>query len=103
MAQNKSTRKQKSLQATGLTVDKYFTTGQGDAYACFQYEQRSSVIGNTKGDVVFENKHVEVPADWSQVATDILAQKYFRRTGVPQPDGSKGGETSIRQVVPPFS
>lgn len=99
MAQNKSTRKQKSLQATGLTVDKYFTTGQGDAYACFQYEQRSSVIRNPKGDVVFENKHVEVPADWSQVATDILAQKYFRRTGVPQPDGSKGGETSIRQVV----
>ncbi|MDX5396028.1 MAG: vitamin B12-dependent ribonucleotide reductase, partial [Hymenobacteraceae bacterium] len=44
-------------------------------------------------------KNVEVPEDWSQIATDILAQKYFRKTGVPQPDGSRGAETSVKQVV----
>ncbi len=44
-------------------------------------------------------KEVEVPAHWSQIATDILAQKYFRRAGVPQEDGSLGRETSIKQVA----
>src|SRR5665213_658991 len=43
--------------------------------------------------------NVEVPKDWSQIATDILAQKYFRKTGVPQQDGSLGSENSIKQVV----
>jgi ribonucleoside-diphosphate reductase alpha chain len=43
--------------------------------------------------------NVEVPAAWSQIATDILAQKYFRKAGVPQPDGSLGRETSAKQVA----
>jgi hypothetical protein len=42
---------------------------------------------------------VEVPRGWSQIATDILAQKYFRKAGVPQPDGSLGRETSVKQVA----
>ena len=48
---------------------------------------------------IFEMNDVEVPEAWSQVATDILAQKYFRRTGVPQPDGTTGREQSVKQVV----
>ena len=43
--------------------------------------------------------NVEVPKGWSQIATDILAQKYFRKAGVPQPDGSLGRETSSKQVA----
>ena len=43
--------------------------------------------------------NVEVPKQWSQIATDILAQKYFRKAGVPQPDGSLGRETSVKQVA----
>jgi ribonucleoside-diphosphate reductase alpha chain len=43
--------------------------------------------------------NVEVPKQWSQIATDILAQKYFRKAGVPQPDGSLGRETSAKQVA----
>jgi len=43
--------------------------------------------------------NVEVPENWSQVATDILAQKYFRKAGVPQEDGSLGSENSIKQVA----
>ncbi len=42
---------------------------------------------------------LRVPKSWSQVATDILAQKYFRKAGVPQPDGSLGRETSAKQVA----
>jgi ribonucleoside-diphosphate reductase alpha chain len=42
---------------------------------------------------------VEVPKQWSQIATDILAQKYFRKAGVPQPDGSLGRETTVKQVA----
>ena len=44
-------------------------------------------------------KNVEVPAQWSQIATDIIAQKYFRKAGVPQADGSLGRETSAKQVA----
>lgn len=49
---------------------------------------RTSVIRNPNGEVVFEMKNVEVPSHWSQIATDILAQKYFRKAGVPQADGT---------------
>ena len=65
----------------------------------YEYDIRSSVIRHTTGGVVFEMNNVEVPKEWSQVATDILAQKYFRKTGVPQADGSSGSENSIKQVA----
>ncbi|MFT5481154.1 MAG: ribonucleoside-diphosphate reductase alpha chain, partial [Bacteroidia bacterium] len=48
---------------------------------------------------VFKMDNVEVPNTWSQVATDILAQKYFRKAGVPQADGTLGAENSIKQVA----
>lgn len=83
----------------GLTIPRRFTDGQKAPFDYFKFEVRTSVIRNPKGDVVFEQSGVEVPADWSQVATDILAQKYFRRSGLPQQDGADGGENSIRQVV----
>jgi ribonucleoside-diphosphate reductase alpha chain len=57
------------------------------------------VIRNPNGEVIFELKNVEVPAHWSQIATDILAQKYFRKAGVPQEDGTLGRETSVKQVA----
>ncbi len=65
----------------------------------FEYDYRTSVIRNPSGEVVFEMNNVEVPRQWSQIATDILAQKYFRKAGVPQPDGSLGRETSAKQVA----
>ena len=57
------------------------------------------MIRNPSGEVVFEMNNVEVPKQWSQIATDILAQKYFRKAGVPQGDGSTGRETSVKQVA----
>ena len=65
----------------------------------FEYDYRTSVIRNPNGEIVFEMNNVEVPKHWTQIATDILAQKYFRKAGVPQPDGSLGTETSIKQVA----
>jgi ribonucleoside-diphosphate reductase alpha chain len=83
----------------GLKFDRLYTQEDKSAFDLFEYDLRSSVIRNPKGDAVFEMHNVEVPKGWSQVATDILAQKYFRKAGVPQPDGSLGGERSAKQVV----
>src|ERR1700753_3537887 len=83
----------------GLKVDRYFSKEGVNVFDLFKYEKRSSVIRNPSGDAVFEMNDVEVPASWSQVATDILAQKYFRKAMVPQPDGTTGSEKSIKQVA----
>ena len=61
-----------------------------------RYERRGAKISNPDGSVIFEASDAEVPADWSQLASDILISRYFRRTGVP---GHLGSETSARQVV----
>ena len=61
---------------------KYTKTGQ-DAYAEIEFRQATSEIKNPDGSIVFRLENIEVPASWSQVATDILAQKYFRKAGVP--------------------
>ncbi|MBR9692682.1 adenosylcobalamin-dependent ribonucleoside-diphosphate reductase [Candidatus Woesearchaeota archaeon] len=82
-----------------MTIKRFFTEVGKTPYELFSYEKRDSVIKNPDGSVVFEIKGVEVPKAWTQLATDILAQKYIRKAGVPQKDGSLGSETSIQQVV----
>lgn len=83
----------------GLTFQRKYTREDVNVFDQFQYDFRTSVIRNPSGEVVFEMNNVEVPKQWSQIATDILAQKYFRKAGVPQPDGSLGRETSVKQVA----
>jgi ribonucleoside-diphosphate reductase alpha chain len=83
----------------GLSFERKFTQEGTNPYDRFEYDYRSSVIKNPSGEVVFQMDNVEVPKQWSQIATDILAQKYFRKAGVPQPDGTLGRETSVKQVV----
>lgn len=83
----------------GLQFKRHFTNDEVNVFDLFRYDYRSSVIRNPNGEKVFEMTNVEVPEHWSQIATDILAQKYFRKAGVPQPDGSLGRETSIKQVA----
>src|SRR6185437_392673 len=85
--------------ANGLTFGRRFTRDDINVFDQFEYDYRSSVIRNPTGEIVFEMTNVEVPGSWSQIATDILAQKYFRKAGVPQPDGSLGRETSVKQVA----
>ncbi len=90
---------QKKQTQKGLVFERKFTKDGINPYDMFAYDYRSSVIKNPSGEVIFQLDNVEVPAQWSQIATDILAQKYFRKAGVPQPDGTLGRETSIRQVA----
>ncbi len=94
-----------------MKISRRFTGKGRNVYDMFEYTKRSSVLRNPDGSKVFEMNDVEVPKEWSQVAADILAQKYFRKTGVPQRDekGSvvldekgqpvTGSEHSIKQVV----
>lgn len=91
-------KKQTSAKG-GLRFSRRFTRDDVNVYDMFEYDYRTSMIRNTHGEVVFEMNNVEVPRQWSQIATDILAQKYFRKAGVPQPDGSLGRETSAKQVA----
>jgi ribonucleoside-diphosphate reductase alpha chain len=86
-------------RGAGLKFHRRYTKDDVNVFDMFEYDYRTSVIRNPSGEVVFEMNNVEVPKQWSQIATDILAQKYFRKAGVPQPDGSLGRETSAKQVA----
>jgi ribonucleoside-diphosphate reductase alpha chain len=88
-----------SRSKKGLQFSRRFTQEGVSPFDMFEYDYRNSVIKNPNGEKVFEMNNVEVPKQWSQIATDILAQKYFRKAGVPQSDGSLGRETSVKQVA----
>ncbi|MCB1192000.1 MAG: vitamin B12-dependent ribonucleotide reductase [Leptospiraceae bacterium] len=67
-----------------MRLDRHFTTSTDSLYPGIKWDNRNSKITNPDGSVVFELKGIIVPSTWSQVATDILAQKYFRRKGIPK-------------------
>ena len=93
-----------------MKVDRYFTREGESPYCRLNFEKRSSEIRNPDGSSVFKLDDIEAPAGWSPVAVDILAQKYFRKAGVPQTDEQGqplldeqgkpllGGEKDARQV-----
>ena len=66
-----------------MRITRRFTTAGEDPYATVPFRTAASEIRNPDGSVVFQTEGIEVPAEWSQVAVDILAQKYFRKAGVP--------------------
>jgi ribonucleoside-diphosphate reductase alpha chain len=66
-----------------MHIGRHFTTAGEDPYAAVPFRTATSEIRNPDGSVVFEAAGMEVPAEWNQVACDILAQKYFRKAGVP--------------------
>jgi len=65
-----------------MRIARHFTVEGRDAYEGIEFKRALSEIRNPDGSLVFKNDSVEVPANWSQVATDVLAQKYFRKAGV---------------------
>jgi ribonucleoside-diphosphate reductase alpha chain len=79
----------------GIKIQRRYTQKGKDPLKGIEYEHRSSVITNPDGSVVFKMDKVEVPKSWSQLATDIIVSKYFRKAGVPE----TGSETSAQQVV----
>jgi ribonucleoside-diphosphate reductase alpha chain len=66
-----------------MKIERKFTTDVGGAYGTVEFATMVSEIRNPDGTIVFRNDAVEVPSGWSQVASDVLAQKYFRKAGVP--------------------
>jgi ribonucleoside-diphosphate reductase alpha chain len=81
----------------GVRVERRMTSPGANPLDAVVYERRSSTISNPDGSIVFKMEGAEVPATWSQLATDILISKYFRKAGL---YGDKDtGETSVRQVV----
>ncbi len=100
-----------TMEKKGLSVARYYTNSTLSPFEMFAYDKRVSQIKNPDGSLVFRMEEVEVPVFWSQVATDILAQKYFRKAGVPlrnergdlllDENGKviTGSETSIKQVA----
>ena len=94
-----------------MKISRRFTTPNHDVFDSVEWTTRSSRIGNADGSVVFEMNDAEIPASWSQLATDIVVSKYFRKAGVPQFDANGnaiedengepvlGPERSVRQVV----
>ena len=104
-----------ALGAGGLRVPRRFTVGANgqrvDPFDTVKWETRSCSIRGSDGALVFDMADVEIPADWSMVAGDIMASKYMRKAGVPQYDESgkplrdaqgapiTGPERSTRQVV----
>ena len=101
-----------------MKIERNFTSAGQDAYADLDFVETVSEIRNPDGTVVFRLDAVEVPNSWSQVASDVIAQKYFRKAGVPSKtrkvkekgvpeflwrsvpaEGAEfGGETSSKQV-----
>lgn len=79
----------------GLHVSRRFTHPGVHPYHELEWVRRTSVITNPDGSVVFKMEDAEIPSSWSQLATDIVVSKYFRKAGVP----NTGSETSVRQVV----
>src|SRR3990167_4428301 len=71
------------IEKNGLQIPRYFTKDGVSPYDMYTYDKRTSMIKNHDGSTVFQMDDVEVPHFWTQVATDILAQKYFRKAGVP--------------------
>src|SRR5438105_10975254 len=66
-----------------MRIARRFTRAGHDPYAAVAFRTTSSEIRNPDGSVVSQLSDMEVPAEWSQVACDILAQKYFRKAGIP--------------------
>ncbi|WP_127753213.1 vitamin B12-dependent ribonucleotide reductase [Devosia sp. 1566] len=65
-----------------MKIDRRFTAAAEDRYASIEFRSATSEIRNPDGSVVFKLENIAIPATWSQVAADIIAQKYFRKAGV---------------------
>ncbi len=70
-------------QGSKMKIERKYTTEMTGAYGAIEFRETASEIRNPDGSVVFSLTGIKVPAGWSQVASDVLAQKYFRKAGVP--------------------
>jgi ribonucleoside-diphosphate reductase alpha chain len=82
------------MSTSGMHVERRFTTAGVHPFDEVRWEQRTASIANEKGELVFEQQDCEVPAFWSQMATNVVVSKYFRG-----PQGTPRREGSVRQVI----
>ena len=66
-----------------MRIERRYTKAGQSPYFGIAVARRTSEIRNPDGSIVFRLENIEVPEHWSQVTTDVLAQKYFRKAGVP--------------------
>jgi len=81
-------------ERSGLTFERYFTRQGVDPFETVEWERRDAVISGADGKVFFEQRGVEFPKTWSQTATNVVVQKYFRGTL-----GTPDRENSVRQMI----
>src|SRR5271168_5403286 len=92
---NPSTQTQSQARRTaGLVFERHFTDGRTAPFDAVEWDRRTAIIGNEKGQTIFKQENVEVPKSWSQTATNIVASKYFHgKPNTPQREGS------VRQLI----
>jgi ribonucleoside-diphosphate reductase alpha chain len=91
---SKGDRPATASASPGIEFQRFFTLPGVDPFDEVTWEQRAAVIGNERGDVVFEQRDVEIPSFWSQQATNIVVSKYFRgQIGMPE------REHSVKQLI----
>jgi ribonucleoside-diphosphate reductase alpha chain len=86
--------KKKETKLGGVAIDRFFTKAGVDVYDTCEWEMRAAAITSESGGIVFEQKDVEMPKFWSQMATNVVVSKYFRGHL-----GSPDRETSVRQLI----
>jgi len=85
-----------SKQKPGLKISRRYTKVGEDVFSTVTWDKRSTLISDEKGNVISQITDIEVPSTWTQLATDIIAYKYFRKAGVPTKEGR---ETSAKQAI----
>jgi ribonucleoside-diphosphate reductase alpha chain len=94
MAKEAETPTRESASQAGINVKRFFTKPGVHPLDEIEWESRTASIQNEKGLMIFEQRNVEVPSDWSQTATNIVASKYFHgKLGTPE------RESSVRQLI----
>ena len=66
-----------------MRIERHYTEADKSPYDAIEFRKATSEIRNPDGSIVFRLENIDVPASWSQVASDIIAQKYFRKAGIP--------------------
>ena len=84
----------RTAEARGVRVPRFFTRAGEHPFDAVRWERRTATIQNERGELIFEQRDVEIPADWSQLATNVVASKYFRGHL-----GSADREASVKQLI----
>jgi ribonucleoside-diphosphate reductase alpha chain len=89
-----SRAERRGVRPEGLVIERWWTTAGVDPFDEVEWELRTAAITGERGEVIFEQRDLEIPRFWSQLATNVVASKYFRG-----PLGDPSREHSVRQLI----